>query len=244
MNISILYEDDDLLVVDKPSGIVVNRAKSVKGETMQDWAEKKLAIDHSSTDSESDLMKLFLDRSGICHRLDKDTSGCLLVAKNPRSLEVLLTQFKDRVVKKRYTTLVFGNVSPDTGTIKAPIGRIPWRHGFFGVMPRGKHAVTHYKRLSLYKFDNDQYSLLSVTIETGRTHQIRVHLQYINHPVVGDMFYAGRKRSRKVAVWCPRLFLHSSFVSFKHPRTGKLLSVECPLPAELSDVLDKLVKTT
>ena len=247
LSISILYEDDDVLVIDKPSGLVVNRAQSVKGETVQDWAEKKLRITNYELRIKDDKTTLtirnFLDRSGVAHRLDKETSGILLIAKHPDALENLLSQFKNREVEKEYTALVHGDVVPKTGTIRAPIGRLSWRHGLFGVMPGGKHAVTHYNVSQNYTREKEVYSLLNLKIETGRAHQIRVHLQYIGHPIVGDAFYAGRKRSRQARTWCPRVFLHASNMRFKQPMSGEWITLESKIPSQLREVLDMLQKT-
>ncbi|KKS22329.1 MAG: Pseudouridine synthase, partial [Candidatus Roizmanbacteria bacterium GW2011_GWC2_41_7] len=156
------------------------------------------------------------------------------------ALENLLSQFKSRAVEKEYTALVHGEMVPKSGTIRAPIGRLAWRHGFFGIVPGGKRAVTHYTVTHSYTRQKDRYSLLNLKIETGRTHQIRVHLQYIGHPVVGDLFYSGRKRSRQARTWCPRLFLHASKVRFKQPVSGEWVLIESNLTEELKEILDKL----
>ncbi|MBI4137344.1 RluA family pseudouridine synthase [Candidatus Roizmanbacteria bacterium] len=242
--IPILYEDDDVIAIDKPAGLVVNRARSVKGKTIQDWAENRFTKnDVRFTNSSDESKLLFRERSGVVHRIDKETSGILLIAKHPAALEHLLGQFKNREVEKEYVCLAHGEVVPSSGTIQAPLGRLAWRHGLFGVMPGGKHAVTHYTVVKTYTDQKDQYSLLQVKIETGRTHQIRVHLQYIGHPVVGDLFYAGRKRTKKARVWCPRLFLHASRIRFRQPITGDTVEVESTLPEELTGVLSKLQVT-
>lgn len=241
-DIPVLYEDTEVLVVDKPSGIVVNRALSVKGETVQDWAEHRLQAAGYQFTTTTELETLFKDRSGTVHRLDKETSGILLIAKNPTALQNLLAQFKNREVKKEYTALAHGAIAPKEATINAPIGRLTWRRGLFGVMPGGKHAVTHYTVTDVYKRGKEQYSLLRVKIETGRTHQIRVHLQYIGHPVVGDAFYAGRKTTRKARTWCPRLFLHASFIRFKQPLTGEKITITSPIEGQLQQVLELLEK--
>ena len=240
--ISILYEDDDVLVIDKPSGLVVNRAQSVKGETMQDWTEERFKIhDLRFKNVSQELETLFRERSGIAHRLDKETSGILLLAKHPAALENLLAQFKNREVEKEYIALVHGEVVPKSGSVRAPIGRLSWRHGLFGIMPGGKHAVTHYVVAHIYTYQEDRYSLLNLKIETGRTHQIRVHLQYIGHPVVGDILYAGRKRSRQARLWCPRLFLHATRLQFTQPVSGERITIEDPLPDELERILQQMI---
>ena len=243
MNIVILYEDETVLVIEKPFGSIVNRSATAKYETVQDWTEQKLQIKNEKGKVADENLQVFLDRSGVAHRLDKDTSGCLLIAKTPESLANLLQQFKQRTVHKEYIALVHGAVKPEKGSVNAPIGRLPWRRGLFGIMPGGKPAVSHYEVKGFYKLGKEIYSLLGLTIETGRTHQIRVHLQYIGHPVVGDVFYAGRKRTRKTNTWCPRLFLHAKQISFISPDTNKQASVEGPLPEDLQTVLKKLIPT-
>ena len=234
----ILYEDDDVLVINKPTGMVVNRAVSVRSETVQDWVESKVKSQKSKVKSAYE--KVFYDRSGIAHRLDKDTSGCLLIAKNPTALTNLLYQFKTRSIQKEYTALVYGSVVPQSGTVRAPIGRLPWRRGLFGVMAGGKEAQTDYHVERILTYNNEPYSLVSALPKTGRTHQIRVHLQYINHPIVGDVFYSGKKRCRKARLWCPRLFLHASRIAFIHPVKNKQIQVVCSLPEELTNVIKSM----
>lgn len=219
MIIPILYEDDQLLIINKPPGIVVNRAQSVKEETVQDWVEEKL--------------NLQIDRAGIVHRIDKETSGILLIAKTPESFLELQRQFKEREVKKTYLALVHGKLVPEEGEIRAPVGRLPWNPERFGVVPGGKEAMTRYK---VYKYYND-YTVVELYPETGRTHQIRVHLKYINHPIVGDYLYAGRKTSRDDRVWAPRVMLHAWKISFIHPVTGKTLALEALIPDDMGRLI-------
>lgn len=214
MSIPVVFEDDSLLVIDKPSGVVVNRAETQKEETLEDWAAGKF----------------------IVHRLDKDTSGLLVIAKTPEALASLQSQFKGREVVKRYLALVHGVVSPAQGTIKAPLARNPFNRKHFGVFPGGRPAETGYK---IYKNYNG-YSLLELTPKTGRTHQIRVHLKHINHPVVADPIYGGRKNYQADKKFCPRLFLHATYLLVKHPKTGKMMEFSTPLPEDLSKVLQLL----
>jgi 23S rRNA pseudouridine1911/1915/1917 synthase len=143
MDISILYEDEDLLAINKPPGVVVNRSESVKGETIQDWADKKVFSSEFIVQSQQD--KIFKERSGTVHRIDKETSGILLIAKNPNSFEKLQAQFKERTIKKTYLALVHGDLVPQEGEIRAPVGRLPWNRERFGIVPGGKEAVTTYK---------------------------------------------------------------------------------------------------
>ena len=242
MNIPILYEDTDILVIDKPSGIVVNESNTVTAETVQSWAGKRLGIDPKAI-SKDPTNSDFYARCGIVHRLDKETSGVLVLAKNPESFIKLQEQFKERVTKKEYRALSRGRVVPSTGTINAPIGRLPWNRTHFGIIPGGREAVTDYKVLSYYQTkEGEQASLLSVIPHTGRTHQIRVHLHYIKFPIVGDELYSGRKNAKNDRLWCPRLFLHAYSLILNHPSTGKKMNFVCELPGELSSVLDSLTK--
>lgn len=218
MDIPILYEDDSLLVIDKPSGIVVNRAQSVKVETVEDWAINTRAI--------------HIDRAGIVHRIDKETSGILLIAKTPVALAELQRQFKERVVKKTYLALVHGMLVPEEGEIRAPIGRLPWNPERFGIVPEGKEAVTTYKVLRSW----DDKSFVELYPQTGRTHQIRVHLKYINHPIVGDYVYAGRKTARDDRKWAHRMMLHAWKLTVIHPQTQKSLEIVSPIPDDMKSV--------
>ncbi len=222
----ILFEDDEILVLEKPAGMVVNKAETTRGEeTVQDWVEKKLEIRNS---------KLGIGgRAGIVHRLDKETSGILLVAKTPEDFLDLQKQFKERRVKKKYLALVHGKVEPGEGEIKAPVGRIPWSREKFGVVPGGRVALTKYRVSKIYNLESEIYTLLELTPETGRTHQIRVHLKYLGYPIVADEKYAGRKTSREDRKIFPRMFLHASYLGFFHPRTGKLVEFSLPLPEDL-----------
>ncbi len=234
MDVPILYEDNALLVIDKPPGMVVNRARSVKGKTVQDWAEDKLKI---KTLNFKIGEKDFYDRAGIVHRIDKETSGILLIAKTPETFQELQRQFKDHEVKKTYLALVHGKLVPEEGEIRAPVGRLPWHPERFGIVPGGKEAVTRYKVYNSYKNYND-YTVVELFPETGRTHQIRVHLKYINHPIVGDYLYAGRKTSRSDRAWAPRLMLHAWKISFKHPVTVKTLALEAPIPDDMGRIIN------
>ncbi|MBI3379239.1 RluA family pseudouridine synthase [Candidatus Gottesmanbacteria bacterium] len=240
MQIPIIFEDDSFLVIDKPAGVVVNKAESVKVETIQDWAEKKLKVksEKLKVTEETD----FYSRAGIVHRLDKDTSGLLIIAKNPQAFFTLQQQFKERQIAKKYKTLVHGNVVPGEGEIKASVGRLPWNRERFGVLPGGREAMTFYKSLKSLKSPKGEIlTLLEVTPHTGRTHQIRIHLKYLGHPVVSDSFYAGRKTFRWDVKFCPRLFLHAQYLKFSHPVSDKVLEFDSKLPQDLQDVLDTLL---
>lgn len=254
MDVSILYEDVQLLVINKPSGVVVNRAQTVKGETVQDWADaylhispRAVSIQEKNTEYQTkDIKEVFSDRSGIAHRIDKETSGCLLIAKTPQVLGMLLTKFRERDMKKTYVAIVHGKIVPNEGEIKAPVGRLPWNTERFGIVPDGKESVTRYRVSKVFtrpsgkhskKNSHDEFSLVECYPETGRTHQIRVHLKYINHPIVGDYLYAGRKTSRDDRVWAPRVMLHAWKLSFDHPVTGNTLLVEAPIPDDMMSIV-------
>ncbi|MBI4059318.1 RluA family pseudouridine synthase [Candidatus Microgenomates bacterium] len=257
----ILYEDNELLVIDKPAGMVVNRAESVKGETVQDWVERYLKIPSTkreilnkskiknSIDQKGlgfrDLDLEFSSRAGVVHRIDKETSGVLLIAKTPEAFENLQAQFKERKVEKTYVALVHGRVFPVEGEIKGEVGRLPWNRERFGVLAGGREALTRYRVISNFKFliSNEELSLLELHPKTGRTHQVRVHLKSIGHPIVGDEFYAGRKTSRVDRKWCPRLFLHAKMISFNQPASGDRMTIESQLPEELSNVLGGLSRS-
>ncbi len=282
MDIPILYEDGSLFVVNKPPGVVVNRAQSVKGTTVQDWAEAhfKSQIPHSTSHSTVSSDRIgsgqanhniqksidpshwslsigycdFFDRSGIVHRLDKETSGCLLIAKTADSFANLQRQFKERLVKKVYLAIVHGKLVPPEGEIRAPVGRLPWNRKRFGIVPGGREAVTKYTVRSTFPAPHNSgnpkdsrnllLSLVELYPETGRTHQIRVHLKYINHSIVGDYLYAGRKVSRADRTWAPRVMLHAWKISFRHPVSGTPLAVEAPIPDDMSSIIYKSTHPT
>ncbi len=245
-----------MLVIDKPTGMVVNRADTTGGvETVQDWVESRRPDDSEDFDGQksrrsenlkfgksdtpgslSILEEEFSARSGIVHRLDKDTSGLLVIAKTPEAFEKLKAQFKSRETVKKYLALVHGKVEPAEGSIDAPIERNPFNRKHFGVFPGGREAKTDYR--TIQQFSNS--ALLEVTPHTGRTHQIRVHMKYVNHPIVADPIYGGRKNYRDDVKFCPRLFLHAAHLEITHPESGELLKFDSPLPPDLQTVLDRL----
>ena len=229
-NIKIIFEDSSIVVLDKPSGITVNKADTTVGETtVQDFLEEKFKFQNPGND-ESDFYK----RAGIVHRIDKETSGILIAAKNKESFENLQGQFKERKVEKTYIALVHGHVGFGSGEINVPVGRLPWNRKRFGVLAGGKEAITFYKVINEYE---KPFALLELKPKTGRTHQIRVHLKYFNHPIFGDEFYAGRKTSRDDRKLLQRFFLHATHISFFHPKSGGRVEFESPLPLELENVL-------
>lgn len=245
--VHILFEDDLLLVIDKPSGMTVNRSDTTATEqTVQDWLEGYLHIKRPTTIplNHDGFRDAFIERSGIVHRLDKETSGVLLIAKTNKAFLDLQTQFKERRVKKKYVTLVHGKVIPESGEIRLPVGRQEWNRKRFGVVAGGREAVTFYSVISfrVSSYDSEILSLLSVEPQTGRTHQIRVHLKYINHPVFSDILYAGRKQARTDRKYLDRVFLHAQRLIFIHPSSRKEITIESALREELTDYLETFTK--
>lgn len=241
IDIPIVYEDDSILVINKPAGIIVNRADTVKFDTVQDWAELHLSFPRrrESTEPWGDA---FESRAGIAHRIDKETTGILLIGKTPEVFLHLQSQFKERTIKKTYCALVHGSVETPDGTINAPIGRLPWNRERFGIVPGGKEAVTKYtvvKHLNCVDPDgtHEKITLVELHPETGRTHQIRVHMKYINHPLLGDYLYAGRKTSRGDREWATRVMLHAWKLTCIHPVTGNSLDFEAPMPDDMLTII-------
>lgn len=238
---TILYEDDALVVINKPAGLVVNRAESVKEPTVQDWFEKKYQI--TNFKNHVDISD-FISRSGVVHRIDKETSGCLILAKTPKAFYRLQTQFKEHKVQKTYLALLHGKLVPAHGEIRVPVGRLPWNRERFGVVPGGKEAMTRYMCLNFYQRKSGDrvayYTYVEAYPQSGRTHQIRVHFKYLGYPLVSDYLYAGRKQQRDDRTWCSRVFLHAARIKFFHPVDGKLIETVAPLPRELQTVLDEL----
>lgn len=243
LSVPIIFEDDALLVVNKPAGITVNRSETtIHEQTLQDWvdAKRKAQSAERKNDEDSD----FYQRSGIVHRIDKETSGILLIAKTPEAFSTLQAEFKERKVKKTYRALAHGKVAPETGEINVPVGRLPWNRRQFGIVAGGRESVTFYTVEGYFRTPDkrrEPLTLLRLNPITGRTHQIRVHLQYLGHPIFADFLYAGRKTQREDRKLLGRVFLHAASISFFHPVTNELISLEAPLPSELQQVLDLLV---
>ncbi len=239
----ILFEDQDLLLIDKPAGMIVNKADTTRNMlTVQEWAEKFLNIKIGKIINE---MSEFEKRGGVVHRLDKETSGVLVLAKNESAFVNLQAQFKGRNVKKTYIALCHGKIVPEEGQINVPIGRLPWNRTRFGFLTEGREASTHYKVVSVKKLELDKkselLSLVEVYPQTGRTHQIRVHMRYIGHPIFADELYAGRKNAKRDRKLLPRHFLHAIKITFTHPSSGEVLTFESLLPPDLSDFLATLL---
>ena len=219
--LKIVYEDADILVVDKPAGLAVHPAPGHPSHTLVNAVLNYLPELAEDTDSL---------RPGIVHRLDKDTSGLILVAKNRVAQANLSEQFKNRVVKKSYLTLVNGKLTPGQGIIEAAIGRDRRHRQRMAVVSNGREARTEYRVIKYY----GNYTLLEIKPETGRTHQIRVHLSAIGFPVAGDATY-GLKSPR-----FPRQFLHASRIGFHLPSNGEYVEFSSPLPTDLEQVLKEI----
>ena len=219
--IPIVYEDDDLIVFDKPAGLVVHPAPGHEHGTLVNafkWLRPE-SVDPGSS------------RPGLVHRLDKDTSGLIVVAKTEQSRLHLLKVWQEREVVKQYTALVIGGLPEDSAHVDAPIGRDPNNRKRMAVVASGKHARSHLRTMIRY----EGYSLLDVTIETGRTHQIRVHCAFVGHPVAGDALYGGAVKDLDLR----RQFLHARYLKFNLPG-GEPLEVESPLPPDLETARTEL----
>lgn len=222
--LDIVYEDDDVIVVNKPQGMVVHPAPGHPDHTLVN-----ALLYHSPL---STINGEF--RPGIVHRIDKDTSGLLMVAKNDLAHRSLAAQLKAKTNQREYVALVHGVIKQDAGTIDAPIGRSKKDRKKQAVVSDGRHTVTHFKVLRRFR----HYTLVSCRLETGRTHQIRVHMKSIGHPLAGDPLYGPRKTLPGRGQ-----YLHARLLGFKHPRTGKDLVFTAPLPEYFQQMLDKLKKT-
>jgi 23S rRNA pseudouridine1911/1915/1917 synthase len=290
----IIFENQNLLVINKPAGVVVNRAQTHSENTIQDWlvnylgreafskeminahrAQWQLLIPHDFTDNFGSPEEIWLTRQGLVHRLDKETSGALLLAKNPGALVNLLAQFKQKQIAKEYLALCHGRFVLDTGKINAPLARARKNRFRFAISATGKKAETYYQVINRYHnfdwsafkaqlFKDKQllsaknkmkllkrgpqlyqagFSLVKAKPTTGRTHQIRVHFASMQHPLLADKIYSGKKRQALDQLWCPRHFLHASNLEFFLP-TGstweKRQLVEVPLTADLQQALSLL----
>ncbi len=229
----IRFEDDYLIIIDKPTGRVVNEVNTTTAKTIQSWLEENFHYP---------IFKYLEARNGIVHRLDKDTSGLMVIAKNIDTFYKMQKKFKDREIQKSYSALVHGYVKEHHNVINAPVGRLPWNRERFGVFLGGRQAETVYDVIGYYKDNEQNYTLISFFPKTGRTHQIRVHAKYIKHPIVSDIFYAGRKTSRLDLKWCPRLFLHAQMIEFVHPENNNVIKVKSNLPDDLKNALNHLEK--
>jgi 23S rRNA pseudouridine1911/1915/1917 synthase len=224
--LTVLYEDDDIIVVDKPRGVAAHPTPGWTGPTVTGGL---LAAGHTVATSGA------AERQGIVHRLDANTTGVMVVAKSERAYSALKRAFRERTVDKRYHALVQGHPDPLRGTVDAPIGRHPSGDGRFAVVSDGRPSVTHYDTLEAFR----GASLVSVDLETGRTHQIRVHMAAIRHPCVGDLLY-GADPVLAARLGLTRQWLHAVSLSFAHPADGRQVSFTSPYPPDLAHALDVL----
>ncbi|WP_252503666.1 RluA family pseudouridine synthase [Sporosarcina sp. Marseille-Q4943] len=222
LNLEIVYEDTDVLVVNKPRGMVVHPAPGHATGTLVNG----LMYQVKDLSGINGVM-----RPGIVHRIDKDTSGLLMVAKNDQAHVSLVNQLVEKSVTRIYTALVHGHIPHDQGTIDAPIGRDPKDRQSMTVIDKGKHAVTHFKVLDRF----GDFTLVECRLETGRTHQIRVHMKYIGYPLAGDPKYGPKK-----TIDFNGQALHAGTIGFKHPRTGEYLEFTQPLPEDFRALIEKM----
>ncbi len=221
MPLDIIYEDDDVIVINKPSGLVVHPAAGHYTGTLVNGL-----LAHTESLSKKDIL-----RPGIVHRIDKDTSGLIIVAKNDKAHEFLSKQLKDKSLSRIYLALVQGKINHDTGTIDAPIGRdLNDRKKMCVTDVNSKEAITHFRVLERYK----NATLIECKLETGRTHQIRVHMNYIGHPIVNDPVYGYKKKVTSFGQ-----MLHAKTIEFIHPKTNKRVSFSCDAPKEFYEILEK-----
>lgn len=223
--LEIIYEDEDIIVVNKPKGMVVHPANGNPDGTL---VNAIMAICKESLSGIGGEI-----RPGIVHRLDKDTSGAIIVAKNDKAHIQLSEDLKNHKIKKTYIALVRGIVKENEATINMPIARSKQDRKKMAVDKNGKEAITHFKVLNRY---NEKYTLLEINIETGRTHQIRVHLSQIGYPIIGDTTYSNGKNEWGIVGQC----LHAKELDFKHPITGKDIHIEARLPEYFSEIIKKL----
>ena len=222
--LDVVYEDDDVIVVNKPTGLVVHPAPGHPDGTLVN------ALLHHCGDSLSGIGGE--KRPGIVHRIDRDTSGLIIAAKHDAAHLALSAQLKDHSLSRTYECLVTGNMKQDSGTVDAPIGRSSADRKKMAVVPTGRRAVTHWEVVARYP----GVTHLRCRLETGRTHQIRVHMAHIGHPILGDTVYGAKKPVPGLTGQC----LHASGLRFVHPRTGEPVELHCPLPPEFTAMLQKL----
>ena len=222
MDLDIVYQDEDVAIINKPKGLTVHPGAGNYSDTLVNGLLAEL----------DDLATINgVIRPGIVHRIDKDTSGLLMIAKNDNASLSLTNQLKEHTCKRRYYALVYGEFQEEKGRINAPIARDPLDRKKMGIVRDGKEAITNFTVIKRYK----GYTLLECALETGRTHQIRVHMSYIGHPLVGDKIYGRRKDEKSDGQ-----FLHAKVIGFKHPRTGEWMEFDSKLPEYFTEFLNTL----
>ena len=228
--LNVVFEDDDIIVINKPSGMVVHPAPGNESGTLVN------ALLYHCKNSLSGINGVI--RPGIVHRIDKDTSGLLVVAKNDESHIFLSSLLKDHGIKRVYHAIVTGHFKETEGTVNAPIARHPVDRKKMAVVQGGREAITHYKAIEEYP----SFTYAKMELETGRTHQIRVHMSYIGHPIIGDEVYGGGKTAfeKNNKALLNGQILHAKELSFPHPRTKETVKFECPLPDNFAKLLERL----
>jgi len=227
--LNILYEDEDILIVNKPKNMVVHPAPGHYSGTLVN------AVLYHCKDSLSGINGVM--RPGIVHRIDKNTSGSLIICKNDSAHNNIAAQLKEHSLTRIYHAIVYGVFDQDEFTVDAPIGRDPKDRLKMAVVPNGKKAVTHVRVLKRFQ----KFTYIACQLKTGRTHQIRVHMAYIGHPILGDKVYAGGYlHSRKSPINCEGQALHAKIIGFLHPKTGEYMEFDAPLPAYFQHILEVL----
>lgn len=228
-NIKVVFENENFIVFNKPSGLIVNRSQTVKDSTLQDYLEENIEME-TGDDTESEFNK----RNGIVHRLDKDTSGLIIVAKNEEYFTYLQSLFKERKIKKEYVAVVLGNVTEERFEIDAPIGRDPKSRFRYAIVRGEKESQTYFERINVISEGERSFTSLKCFPRTGRTHQIRVHLAAYGFPILGDSTYSSARDSEFYEnLGINRLMLHSKSVTF-NDMNNEEFSFECDIPEEFS----------
>lgn len=225
MELEIVYEDSDVILINKPKGMVVHPAAGHQSGTLVNGLMAHCKDDLSGING--------VQRPGIVHRIDKDTTGILIVCKNDAAHQSIAKQLYDHSITRKYHAIVYDNIKEEEGTINAPIGRSFKDRKKMAIVPGGKHAVTHYRVLRRLK---KGFTYIECQLETGRTHQIRVHMASIRHPLLGDAVYGPKKSKYMLEGQC----LHAKVLGFVHPTTGEYLEFEVPLPAYFEELIEKL----
>lgn len=234
-SLDVIFQDDSILVIDKPTGLVVNISKTSPQGTVQNILEDMVKVDPGDSSE-------FAKRCGIVHRIDKDTSGILVVAKDPQSFDYLKKQFMRRTVMKEYLSVVLGRVEEPIFEVNAPIARNPNNRFKMAIVKSGRAACTKFELEKSITLGNQELTLIRCYPETGRTHQIRVHLAALQHPVVGDEIYMSKKQLLLTRNMFGRLMLHAWKIQFKHPKLKEELFFESSLPKEFKKFIQNTTK--